>query len=45
MKNHLIAIVGGILLTGAGLKMASDGMFGAQVQKLARYITAGYGSV
>lgn len=36
-------VVVSILLTGAILNMAGSGMFGVSVQKLAKYVTNGYG--
>lgn len=37
------SVVVSILATGAILKVAGDGLFGTQAQKLAKFITAGYG--
>lgn len=33
-----------ILATGALLNLANRGTFGAQVQKLSKYVTTGYGA-
>ena len=35
--------VGAILATGANLNLAGTGKFGAPAQRLAKYITNGYG--
>lgn len=45
MRNELLVAIAAILLTGAALKMAADGQFGEDIQKGAKFITAGYGSV
>lgn len=39
-----MGVVTGILLTGAILKLAGDGILGAYPQKIAKYITSGYGA-
>lgn len=43
-KIHTVAYtVGAILATGAILNLAGSGKFGVSAQRLAKYITNGYG--
>jgi hypothetical protein len=44
MHKVSITVVVSILATGALLNLAGSGLFGAQVQKLAKYVTTGYGA-
>lgn len=45
MRNQVVATVMALLLTGAALKLAADGMAGETVKKAAKFITSGYGSI
>jgi len=39
-----ISVAGAIVATGAALNLANSGKLGTTAQKLAKYITAGYGA-
>ncbi len=43
--HHILVGIVTILVTGAALKAASDGLLGETVQKGAKYVTSGFGSV
>lgn len=43
LKSPMVQLMLGIMATGAVLNLAGNGKLGVQAQKIAKYITNGYG--
>lgn len=44
MSKAFLSVAGSILATGALLNLAGKGTFGVTAQKMAQYVTRGYGA-